>query len=155
MTVSAAVIAVVYAAWTFLSQHTIKRHRTALFHAEVNRAAQLVATRIRLSPKVLEWHYQGVTLVSPHTGDTMVYDYYGEELRCNDVPVVLNSQGARIINFTIEQDPYTSGDGTPMILLRITVEAEDPFDNQAVVTTDIAARAAGEGEGGGDDGWDF
>jgi prepilin-type N-terminal cleavage/methylation domain-containing protein len=155
MTISAILVGLVYMAWTYTTRHAIEGRRTAIFTKETQRIAERLAARIRTSPRVLSWHTHGVVFVSARNGDTLHYDFFDEQLLCNDTPVTTIAERARITELWIEAAETTSHEPSETVLLSITLTMADDFGNTTTVTVEVAARVPPQTESEGFDEWSF
>lgn len=155
MSMTAIAVGILFIVWNNFNIHVIKQQRKSILHAEVNRISKSITSQIRRSPSVLSLHSSGITYISPFNSDTIVYEFFANELLKNDKPVSVTSQSAYISEFNIEEkDGQIEGSG--LTLLLITVTLSDEFDNQVTLTSQVAAKVKDQYESEEDFGkWSF
>ncbi len=157
MAMTAIVVSIIAAVWINFTRHVVEQRRKSILHAELRQVLEGISSQVRRSPAVLACHSTGITYVSPNNGDTIVYEYYADELFKNDLPVTLISKDAFIHNFSIdESDP--AEDGSDIILLTISLTIADDFGNQAGIRSQVAAKVIdvyAEDEDDELSGWNF
>jgi len=143
MAMTAIVVSIIAVVWVNFTRHVVGQRRKSILHAELRQVLEGISTQVRRSTAVLAWHSTGITYVSPNNGDTIVYEYYADELFKNDLPVTFISQDAFVNNFSIDgSDP--AEDGSDIILLTISITLADDFGNQAGVRSQVAAKVIDE-----------
>ncbi|MBD3314614.1 MAG: hypothetical protein GF344_02395 [Chitinivibrionales bacterium] len=151
MSISAVLIGLVYASWTYVTSHSIDGRRKTIFTNEARRLAEHLASQVRNSPKVLTWYTNSLTLVSPENGDTIYYEFFNETLFRNDTAVTTIAERARIIDLRIEaEEPYEPSE---TILLWLTLEMADEFGNETMVRIAATARVPARVESESFDDW--
>lgn len=145
MSMTAIVIGILFVVWNNFNVHVIKQRRKSIMYSEMNRIAKSITSQIRRSPAVLALHSSGITYISPTKGDTIVYEFYANELLKNDKQVPVASQFAHISDFTIEKKEER-GAGSDLILLSITITMSDEFENEVTATSQVAAKVKDEYE---------
>jgi prepilin-type N-terminal cleavage/methylation domain-containing protein len=155
MSMAAIAVGILFVVWNNINLHVITQQRKSVLYAEVNRISKSITSQIRRSPKVLALHSNGITYISPFSSDTIVYEFFAEELLKNDKPVPVTSQSAYISEFTIEEKEGQM-EGTGLTLLLITIALSDEFDNQVNTTSQVAAKVKNLYESDEDfDKWSF
>ncbi len=155
---TALVVTIIFALWGNLDRHVVEQRRKSVLHAEMRQILKSLSSQIRRSPEVLSWHSTGITYVSPNNGDTIVYEYYTDELMKNDVLVTLVSQNAYITDFSINKIELSdSNEESDLMLLSISLSMADDFSNQVTVSSQVAAKVTGEQESEEEElsGWNF
>ncbi len=151
------VVTIIFALWSNFDRHVVLQRRKSILHAEVRQILKSITSQVRRSPEVLAWHSTGITYVSPNNGDTIVYEYYTDELIKNDVLVTLISQAAYIYDFSIDEIDVSGSDEDPeLTLLSISLSMADDFTNHVTVNSLVAVKVIGEQvEGEELTGWNF
>ena len=145
MSMTAIVIGILFVVWNNFNLHVIKQSRKSVMYSEVNRISKSITSQIRRSPAVLPLHSNGITYISPIKSDTIVYEFYANELLKNDLPVPVVSQSAHISEFSIEKKEE-QGTESDLTLLSITIAMSDEFENEATATSQVAAKVKDEYE---------
>ncbi len=157
ISMSALVIGIITATWIGFSKHVIGQRRKSILRAELRQVLEGITSQLRRSPAVLAWHSSGITYVSPNNGDTIVYEYYYDELLKDDIPITIISQSAYITDFVI--DGSAPGDEeSDLTLLAIYITMADDFGNQSSASSQVAAKVIKESEYEQEDelsGWNF
>ncbi len=157
LVMTAIIVSIIFAVWGNFGRHVIIQRRKSVLHAEIRVVLESITSQLRRSPAVLAWHSSGITYVSPNNGDTIVYEFYTDELLKNDAPVILISQDAYISNFSVGESEV-SGEMKEVTLLSVAMTVMDEFYNQISLNSQIAVKILGEDEEGDDDelsGWNF
>lgn len=155
MAMTTVIIVIIFATWNNFNRHVFNQRRKSVLNGELRQITVVLKSHIRRSPSVIAWHSSGITYVSPNDGDTIVYEFYNEELLRNDTPVPILSQKAFVSEFYIEESDQTGViENAELTLLSFRVTLEDEFDNQITIPFDIAAKVAGEQEKDLDE-WNF
>lgn len=150
MAMTVIVVSIIFAVWGNYHRHIIEQRRKSILQSEIKQVLGGLTSQIRRSPAVLAWHSTGITYVSPNNGDTIVYEYYTDELFKNDTPVHVTSQKAYISGFAVGKSEELSED-SELTLLSITLSMADDFANQVTVSSNIAAKVISEQEEEEDD----
>ena len=149
------IIVIIFATWDNFNRHVINQRRKSVLNGELRQISQVLKSHIRRSPAVLAWHPSGITYVSPNNGDTLVYEFYNEELLVNDTPMPIMSQKAFVSDFAVEEvDQTVIVERKELTLLSFMIALEDEFENRVTVTFNVAAKIAGEQEQDLDE-WNF
>ncbi len=150
ITMTSLVLASIFFAWNTLNRQVFKQRRESLFLSDITSFANHLATQIRKSPRILFYDQTAIEFISPHNEKPVRYEFYYDELLRNDSLVTLSAQGAKITDFHIDGDDYHYADDLPMLLIDISIRAEDTFGNEHEVTVSAAVEppTADEDEGG-------
>ncbi len=157
LAMTALMVSIIFALWGGFGRHVIKQRRKSILHSEIRVVLESLTSHIRRSPSVLAWHASGITYVSPSNDDTIVYEFYADELLKNDAPVTLISQEAYISNFSIEEVEIPVEE-KEMTLLAVAISIVDEFGNYVSVRSQVAAKVIDEYAQEEDDelnGWNF
>ncbi len=157
LAMTAIMVSIIFAVWGNFGRHVIRQRRKSVLHAETRVVLESITSQLRRSPAVLAWHTSGITYVSPTKNDTIVYEFYADELLKNDAPVTLISQDAYITNFSVGE-PEVSGEEKELTLLSVAITITDEFNNQISINSQVAVKIPGEDEEGEDEelsGWNF
>lgn len=134
------IIGIVFSAWHGFNAHVAKNQRKNQLVSENRLLANVLTAHIRKSPGIISWHPQGITYIDPyHTNDTIVYEYYNEELLKNDTLVPLVSSTAYVSNFEIECIEQYENESIGGRLFSVTISLADDFLNQSSITSMVAA----------------
>ena len=146
MSMTAIVMGILFVVWNNFNIHVINQRRKSVLFSEVNRISKSITSQIRRSPSVLALHSNGITYISPTRSDTIIYEFYANELLKNDKPVPVASQSAHISEFNIEKKEE-QGTESDLALLSITISISDEFENEATTISQVAAKVKAEYEG--------
>jgi len=148
MAMTTIIIGIIFATWANFHKHITIQQRKSILYTEARQIADMLQSQIRRSPAVISWHQTGITFISSFDStagnkDTVIYEYYSEELRKNDKPVLLISQNARIIDFKIEEDNENQiVENKYAKLLSILIIISDNFNNQVEIPFKVAVKIA-------------
>jgi type II secretory pathway pseudopilin PulG len=154
---SALVIGAAMYAWSRINTHIARNQRNALLHREAAMITDRIASQLQRTPRVLSWHYYGITYVNPAGGDTIAYEYYGDELLRNDTALSLISGTTRITGFEVDirkahGEEALAGSG----LVSFAITFEDEFGAVLQVDRQVSARLARQGANSHDGAdWNF
>lgn len=155
LTMTTIIIVIIFATWDNFNRHVFNQRRKSMLNGELRQISEVLKSHIRRSPSVLAWHSNGITYISPNNGDTLVYEFYNEELLLNDTPVPIISQKAFISDFYIEDtDQAVIIENKDLTLLSFKITLEDEFGNRVTLIFDVAAKVAEE-QGEELDEWNF
>ncbi len=136
---SALVISAALFAWGRVGGHIAQNRRKALLHREAQNIAGIITGQLQRTPRLVSWHYYGVSCLSASRTDTISYEFYNGELLRNDTALALISDNSRIASFEVEIEE--SRDETPadngLVVIRMTFE--DDFDNRLEIIRQVSA----------------
>lgn len=138
---TAVLISIVFAFWQNFNYHIITQRRKTILQTEIQKISESLVSQLRRSSGILAWHSSGITFISPHRDDTIVYEHYADELLKNDIPIPLIAQDAFISEFDIEAEEQLIGEGhnsTQVISIVLTIE--DDFDNQQSLRSTVVIK---------------
>jgi len=135
ITINAFLITSIFSTWNTINIHIIKTRRNNSFKAEAYRISSMVATQLRRSPRVLQWHRNGISFISPYDDSkTISYNYFSKRLVRNEKDVPLISATAYVDNMSIEIEEQKNNMG----LFNVTFTFKDSFENISEITMSIA-----------------
>lgn len=146
------VVASVFFSWNRINTHISKQRRQSLFLSDITTFANSLAIQVRTSPKIIYYDETTIEFIPRHQDTPVRYQFSYDELLKNDQPVRLSSQGAIITDFLIESDAYYEED-LPMILLNLTIHAENSFGDTHEITVSAAVEPPKDDEDDGGWGW--
>lgn len=145
MSMTVVAVGILFVVWNNFNIHIIKQQRKSMLYAEVNRISKSITSQIRRSPAVLTLHSSGITYISPFSSDTIVYEFFANELMKNDKLAPVASQTAYISEFNIEmKEGQIEESGLTLLIIKITLS--DEFDNQVTATSQVAAKVKSQYE---------
>jgi prepilin-type N-terminal cleavage/methylation domain-containing protein len=145
LSLSGIAVTLVFYSWKYISHHTITQQRKTLFQTDADRIAQSIVAQIRKSPEVVTIAQNTVGFLSQNGSDTITYEFSGGVLRKNNTEVLCNSKGAKITQFSIENEVVPVEIGEPnSIMLILTVGFEDKFGNTSVIPLKVKATLSPE-----------
>ena len=140
LALSGIVMSLVFSSWKYISHYTVTQQRKALFQTEANRIAQLIASQIRKSPKVVLKSANSIVFLSPDGLDTIAYEWTSESFKKNNAEMWGDDRSARITQFLIEKEnPGIELDSANSIMLLLTLGFKDRFDNESVFPLKVKA----------------
>jgi hypothetical protein len=155
VTISAIVISTTFYGWREINQHVIESQRKSILQVEARRIASSLASQLRRSPQVLEWHNSGISYISP-TGkpDTVIIEWDGSNLLRNDKVVKLMPQASRIAELSFEGEEL-GDDARFGLLLHLRFRMENDFNDIASYDYDIAVTLPAEQTEPAKNNWNF
>ena len=149
LSISAAVISVVYYTWNFLNKHIAKHTNSALVSDAADRLAHSIASQIRRSPAILKWDNHSIKLLSAENSDTVTWDFDGENLLRNGDSVQVTIHGSRISNFEVK-DLRDLGlpENSLNLLLQISLTVNNEAGDSSRVDLTVKARKSGINDDG-------
>jgi hypothetical protein len=139
------IITVILSTWNNFNRHVFSQRRKSILRTEIKLISSTLTSQLRRSPGVIAHHPSGITYISPNNRDTIVYEFYAEELLKNDKPIRFVAQNAYINEFVVEEAEQNI-ENNELKLLSLFIELMDEFDNRVSTNSTVAVKMLDEYE---------